>query len=144
MSDQRVPNRDVNAAARVALAISLRLQKMPFDQIAKKCGYKDESGARKAVKREMHRVVAQGVDELRMEELQILDKLHGECWSLAMDKENKGRLFAFDRLLEISKDRRKLLGLDVKPEENENTNLVVIREVPAGLLVEADSAGGVK
>jgi len=134
MSDQRVPNRDINAVARVTLALSLRAQKMPFDQIARQCGYKDESGARKAVKRELHRIVVQGVDEMRMEELHMLDTLQAIVWEQIVippdekqedeDEEKPKRkrkksgvnLFAVDRILAISERRCKLMGLDVKPD----------------------------
>lgn len=133
MSHQSSPNRDENAKARVALALSLRSKKLPYEQIAHQCGYKDESGARKAVKHALERTVVKNVEELRAEELVMLDRLHQECWELAMDKDNKGRLFAVDRVLAISERRCKLMGLDIKPEEAEPRQ-VIIREVPQGLL----------
>jgi len=49
------------------------------------------------------------------------------------NEESSVNLWAVDRLLELSRDRRKLLNLDVQPEESVGPQLI-IREVPAGLL----------
>ena len=73
---QRLPhNRDVNAAQRAALAVKLRTSKLTYDQIARQCGYSDRASARKAIMRELERVVVTNVDELRREELATLDVL---------------------------------------------------------------------
>ena len=120
VSHQRVtnpPTRDANAAQRVALAVKLRTSKMTYDAIAKQCGYSNASACRKAVQRELDRVVVTNVDTLRREELMMLDSLQVECMKLALDKENKGRLFAIDRILSISERRCKLMGLDKRPDE---------------------------
>jgi len=131
MSDMKSPNHDLNAVARVTLAMSLRAKKMSWSQIAVQCGYKGgESSARKAVQRELDRVVVRNVEQLRAEELYMLDKLHAECYELAMDKENKGRLFAVDRLLAISERRCKLMGLDAKLEETKSGPKVIVRQIP--------------
>ncbi len=99
---QGVINRDVNAATRAVQAVQLRMQKLTFAEIATRCSYASAGAARKAILREMNRVVIANVNELRREELAMLDALHSECWELAMDKKNKGRLWALDRLLTIS------------------------------------------
>lgn len=108
----QVVNRDVNAATRAAMALDLRAQKLSYDEIAKRCGYADRSACRKAVMRELERSVVGNVEELRREEAAMLDKLHEEVWPLVLDKANKNRLFAVDRVLHISERRSKLLGLD--------------------------------
>ena len=127
--------RDVNAAARASLALQLRLQKLSYEEIAQRVGYANKGVCFNAVQRAMNSVIVRDVENLRAEELAILDKLHSEAWELAMDKSNKGRLFAFDRLIELSRDRRKLLNLDLKPEEIA-ANVTIIREVPVGYLDE--------
>lgn len=128
------PNRDVNAANRAVLALKLRAAKLTYDQIAQQCGFSDRSACRKAIQRELDRVVVSNVDELRREENFMLDQMHTECWQLFMDKKNQYRLYAADRLLQISEARRKLMGLDIPVDEAQNANLVVIREVPSGYL----------
>jgi len=86
------------------------------------------------VQRELQRVVVKDVEELRTEELAILDRLHSECWVVAMDKSNKSRLFAVDRLLAISEARRKLMGLDASTDSTLNAGMVVVREIPQGYM----------
>jgi hypothetical protein len=124
------PNRDVNAGNRASLAIKLRASKMTYDQIAAQCGFADRSACRKAVMRELQRVVVADVEELRREECYTLDMLQTECMKLALDKDNKARLFAVDRCLAIMERRSRLMGLDIKPDENINNNITVVREVP--------------
>jgi len=119
---QGVPRRDVNAAERVAMAIELLKQRLTYDEIARICGYSDRKSAWNAIQREMQRRIVPKIDEYRAQELDILDKIHQKVWEVAFDiadKEGdiKTNLWAVDRLLELSKDRRKLLNLDVKPEE---------------------------
>jgi AraC-like DNA-binding protein len=114
---QGIPNRDVNATMRVAEAIKLRVKKFTYQEIADQCGYSDASACHHAVQRELQRIVVENIEELRREESIIYDRLHAECWELAIDKGNKGRLFAVDRLISISERRAKLMGLDVRPDE---------------------------
>lgn len=132
--NQRVPNRDINAAQRAVHALSLRAQKLTYEEIASKTGYSSASACRKAVMREMDRCVVKNVESLRSEELFILDSLHSAVWlsifpgddTESEDEEDekpsrkKGKqklnLFAVDRLLAISEARRQLMGLDAKPD----------------------------
>jgi len=51
-----------------------------------------------------------------------------------MDENNKGRLFAVDRLLAIAERKARLMGLDVPTNTNINAQQVVIREVPPNYL----------
>ena len=139
MDTQGVPNRDVNAAQRAATAVSLRARKLTFEQIASMCGYGSASSCRKAILREMNRVVISNVDDLRREELLILDRLHQECWEMALDKKNKGRLWAIDRLIQLSERRSKLMGLDQTPDMALMTSMVVVREVPSGYLAPVEA-----
>jgi hypothetical protein len=122
----------VNAAQRATLALKLRAEKMSYDQIAHRCGYADRGTAHKAVQRELQRVVVANVEELRQEEVNTLDVMQSECMRLFLDRENKGRLFAADRLLAIMERRARLLGLDLKPEQAIAAAQVIIRETPAG------------
>jgi hypothetical protein len=136
MTTQRVQPktpRDVNAAMRVAEAIKLRAKKVPYDEIAKQCGYADKASCYNAIQRELQRIVVEDIDELRREELHTYDVWQAEVSTLFFDKDNKGRLFALDRLLAISEARRKLLGLDQDKTAAVKTP-TVIRELPAGYL----------
>jgi len=131
---QRVPNRDVNAAQRASQALALRARKLTYEQIARETGYGSASACRKAVLREMNRVVVTNVEELRREQLHELDQLQQAIWKLAMDESHKGRLFAVDRLLAIMERRARLMGLDQEAQSTIAAAQVVIREIPAGYL----------
>lgn len=109
--------RDIMATERAKQAIALRKQGYTLEEIATMCGYQDKSGAYRAIKRELDRVVVDEVVELRKLELMRLDEMYVECHALFMDKKNKGRLFAADRLLAISESRRKLLGIDKRADD---------------------------
>lgn len=125
------PTRDANAAQRVALAIKLRSTKMTYESIAVQCGYSNASACRKAVMRELDRCVVKAVDELRLEELDSLEKLELECWKIFADKERKrGQLFAVDRILQIKDRRAKLMGLDRKADDT-HSGATIIRQYGA-------------
>jgi hypothetical protein len=140
VSSQRVsnaPTRDVNAVARVELAIKLRATKMPYEAIAKQCGYGSASACRKAVMRELDRCVVKNVEALRTEEADSLERLEQECWKIFYDKERqKGQLFAVDRILQIKERRARMLGLDTPVDAAMAMNQIIIREVPQGWIAQ--------
>jgi hypothetical protein len=136
---QGVTNRDVNAANRAVMAVQLRAQMLTYEEIAKRAGFANAGTCRKAIMRELDRTIVKKVDELRLQELSMLNQLHDEIWQLFINKANKGRLFAADRILAISERRSKLMGLDIKADEAISANMVVIREVPNGYLGEVKS-----
>ena len=109
-------NRDVNATLRVAEALKLRAQKLTYQEIADRCGYANPASAHRAIQRELQRIVVANVEDLRREEAHMYDIAHGECWEAFMTKSNRSRFFAYDRVLETSKERRKMMGMDVKPD----------------------------
>jgi hypothetical protein len=151
---QEVINRDANATNRAALAVRLRAQRLTFDEIAQRAGYASPGAARNAIQRELQRTISESTDELRREELDMLNRLHAAVWPLAVPedmqdlqvhddddeetkKKKRSHLFAVDRVIAISDRRSKLMGLD-KPTNTNNiaANQIIIREVPAGLLPE--------
>jgi hypothetical protein len=119
---QGVKHRDVNAAERVYMAIDLLKQRLSYREIAQRCGYASGGAAYNAIQREMKNRIVPKIDEYRIQELDILDTIHQKVWKVAFETEDKEgeiktNLWAVDRLMELSKDRRKLLNLDVRPEE---------------------------
>ncbi len=178
------PTRDMLAAQRANLALSLRIEgvgyeeiahrcgyasrgaahravqremdrtivsnieELRYEEIAHRCGYASRGAAHRAVQREMDRTIVSNIEELRYEELEKLNRLHRAVWPLVVSpasledaqpdqadqqeeadtaQQNKrGRkkkyegtpdLWAVDRILAISEAKRKLMGLDVSPEE---------------------------
>lgn len=111
--------RDVNAAIRASLAVKLRAQqRLSYDEIARQCGFSNRGAAHNAVQRELQRNISTNVEEMRREELATLDYLTMECLKRLRDEEYaKAKLFAVDRLIALSERRSKLMGLDMRPDE---------------------------
>lgn len=104
---------DINAAEKATLALSLRKEGYSLDVIAKQCGYADRSGAFRAIKRELNRIPAQGVADLRkMEEMRLDDAL-----KVVYPKMQSGDLWAIDRFVAISKRRSEVTGMDARPDD---------------------------
>lgn len=119
-------NRDVNAAQRAVMALELRAKKMTYADIAAQCGYATASACRKAVLRELDRVVVSNVEELRREEAAKLDQLEAMCWErLEEEGFEKAKLFAVDRIIQISDLRAKLFGLYAKADESMRTGTII-------------------
>lgn len=138
-SHQRVtnpPTRDVNAATRAATALKLRAELLTYEEIARRCGYASPSAARKAILREMDRTIVRNVEELRDAELHMLNIMHSKCWQKFMDEKNPWAYSEVERILKISDRRCKLMGLDTPVDSALMSNVVVVREVPQGLLGE--------
>lgn len=127
--------RDVNAAIRASLAVKLRAQqRLGYDEIARQCGFASRGAAHNAVQRELARNLSTNIEELRREELATLEYLEQTVLKRMRDEQYaKSQLFAIDRLLQISERRSKLMGMDAQKDERP-ANLVVVREVPHGLL----------
>ena len=134
-----VKTRDVNAAIKLETALKLSTQGHSWDYIAAQAGFASRGAAHNAVMRELNRNIAKDVDELRTRELHLLAQMQVEIWTLFMDKNNKGRLFAADRLLAISERRAKLMGLDQSTNAAIAAAQVVIREVPSGYLAGVEA-----
>lgn len=133
--------RSLETAQRDSLAAELRARSLSYKDIAVKLGYENESGAFKAVQRALAAVPVEAVAELRAIEAQRLDALSRRLWAVldtrypltAPDRvfvnkdgesvpDPRPVIAAVDRLLRISEQRRRLLGLDApapKPAEDE-------------------------
>ncbi len=130
--------RDVNAGIRASLALKMRAQqRLSYDEIARQCGFASKGAAHNAVQRELSRTINQSVNEMRREELASLDYLEEQCLKrMRSETHEKAMLFAVDRVLQIKERRSKLMGLDVKPDE-ELTNQhyekrIVLIDTPVG------------
>jgi hypothetical protein len=113
------------------MAIKLRSTKMTYEEIASRTGYSNASACRKAIMREMERCVATNVNELRTEELDSLERLEHQCWTIfADDARQKSQLFAVDRILQIKDARAKLMGLYARADALP-PGATVVREIGA-------------
>lgn len=133
-----------------ALALRLRLSGATYPDIAKQLGYAGPSGAHAAVDRELRRRLTEPADQLRAIELLRLDRMQAALWKVltsplalgleianggdADDAENaaaalakKVQFFelekAIGRLLQISKRRADLMGLDAPKKVDITTQI---------------------
>ena len=121
--------RKVNANERQRQALELRKGGVDYATIAQHLGYKDQSGAWRAVNRALTATLQEPADELRKLEVERLDAMY---LAVATGIRN-GNLGAIDRGIRIMERRAKLLGLDapIKTEADVSlTNLL------AGCLVD--------
>ena len=135
-----IQNRDINAAQRAKQALELRAQLLSYDEIAQRCGYATRDAARKAILREMNRVIVRNVEELRDAELHMLNLLHAKCWQRFTDPKNPYSYSEVERILKISERRAKLMGLDIPIDQAIAMNQIIVREVPQGLLQVVEQA----
>ncbi len=122
---QSRPN-DVNEALRVAQALHLRRMGYTYAEIASQVGYADHSGARKAIKRELAKIVREEAKELKAHLVQIqLDRIEYALRYAVMPKleQGKDQLFAVDRMLALLRHQADLLGLYPKPGETEGSGV---------------------
>ncbi len=103
------------ARKREADALELRLGGATYEQIAGRLGYKNRSGAMRAVQRALDKLISpENVESLRQLELERLDRLLLGIWSSAV----RGNPPAIDRVLKILERRARILGIDA-PERRE-------------------------
>jgi predicted XRE-type DNA-binding protein len=110
--------RNLNRTQRRQMAVKLRLQGMTFTEIGEAMEI-DRSSAYRLVKGELDRLNEQSQELTfyhRELELQRLDAALNAIWPQI----EAGDLLAIDRLIKISQQRSKLLGLDA-PEKIEQT-----------------------
>jgi hypothetical protein len=104
----------IEATARAAEAVRLRIQGLSFDAIAERVGYKSRQAAFDAVKRALEAILREPSDELRELDLRRLDELLLGQWPAAQS----GDPDAVDCCLRILSKRWRLLGLDQpRPQE---------------------------
>jgi len=107
MGNSKSGNNALAALERERQALVLRKGGATFEAIAAHLGYRNHSGAYKAVRRAMRRTLQEPADELRALEAARLDDLQRGLWAAAC----QGDGTAVDRVLTIMARRADLLGL---------------------------------
>ncbi len=123
--------RAMSIAEKRVKAAELRIQGLNFSEIAKQVGYANPSGAYKAVVEVMASAERETGTELLELELQRLDEMLQSVWEGA----RKGILFNVDRVLKISEQRAKLLGLGPQKLELSGPGGGPIETAQAGLVI---------
>ncbi|MBN2498268.1 MAG: hypothetical protein JXR96_26995 [Deltaproteobacteria bacterium] len=107
--EARLSPRRAAAALRAARALELRASGLSYDQIARELGFRDHSGAHRAVAGALERAQSEPAEECRQVELDRLDRLLLAHWKKRAEPEH-ARI-----ILSISERRSRLLGLDRLP-----------------------------
>ncbi len=89
-------------------ALELRKAGVSYQRIAETLGYKDASGAWRAVKSALKKTLQEPAAELRTLEIERLDAMLSAIWASV----KQVQYGAQDRALKIMERRAKLLGLD--------------------------------
>lgn len=97
-----------DAAARAVQALDLRLSGMDYGEIAARLGYKDKSGAWRAVQGELRKARQDRADEVIALDLARTDRLLHAMWGKAI----AGDTAAFDRVVKVLERRARYFGLD--------------------------------
>lgn len=98
----------LDAIGRQRQALELRKTGMNFQHIADQLGYRDASGAWKAVTKALKESIKEPADSVRLMELARLDAMLVGIWTQA----KSGNTNAIDRALKIMDRRAAYLGLD--------------------------------
>ena len=114
---QKQASEDLNLALREKQVLDLRLKGLEFEAIAETVGYYDRSGAHKAYKRALARIPVAETQPARVLEDMRLNVALDAIWEKVKD----GDLWAVDRLVALTKERRALWGLDKPPQKAEPT-----------------------
>lgn len=123
-------SRDVNAAARVKIALDLALAGNDWDAVARGAGYPSRGTAFKAVQRELQRTLRPACEDYRSLELRRLDALLTVYWPKAMS----GDGWSMDRVLHLMERRAAYLGLDMARDANQQQAQMMIVAVPAPVM----------
>ncbi|QDU60012.1 hypothetical protein Pan216_08490 [Planctomycetes bacterium Pan216] len=102
--------RTITAAAcsRQERALELRKAGLSYEEIAEKVGYSNRRSAHQAVTSALRKSSRETTEEVRLLELERLNRLLVSVWSSALKGDEK----SIDRALKILERRGKLLGLD--------------------------------
>lgn len=119
---------EVDALDNQRKALELRKAGVSYQRIAESLGYKDASGAWRAVKAALKKTLQEPSDDLRRLEVERLDAALSAVWASVM----KGQYGAVDRFLRIQERRARLLGLDAPAKldlNNKGVQKVIIEYV---------------
>jgi hypothetical protein len=103
----------IEATARAAEAVRLRVQGFTFTEIAKRAGFRSKQSAFDAVRRALEATLREPCDALRELDLIRLDAI----WEVQFANAMNGDVQAANCCLKVLQQRARLLGLDMSPKE---------------------------
>lgn len=124
---------DWQAAPRAAQALRLRRMGYTYAEIAERCGYKEESGARKAIKKASQNIIQDEARELVQWQADALE----EAIRLVRERirrDDQYSLFAVDRLAPLLKRHSELFGIDAPKPDSQNAQQMTLVAIEAPLM----------
>lgn len=129
-------------------AVDMRRAGVSWDAIARALGYSDSSHAHKSFMVYMREYPRESIEDARQVELDRLDQLQAAIWQQCLASGSTNQHWAIDRMLKISDQRARLLGLNAPVRQEvsvitESTVDQAIRDLQTQLEAQA-AASGVK
>lgn len=121
MGNQGRQPHDHNAAMREQQVLQFRIDGLEFEEIAKRTGYQDKSGAYKAYKRAISRIPKPQAEEEIQNQLMRLNR----AVKALKTKIETGDTWAIEKLIAIEDRRAKLLGLDAKGDGAQPGQMII-------------------
>ena len=112
-TESKTSPRRLAALEKQRKALDLRLAGADFTQIATTLGFRDRSGAFRAVEAAMNRVVQPGAEALRKANMERLNRMRLANWPAAI----KGDKDAIGVELRLQEREARYLGLDTQPSD---------------------------
>lgn len=133
-------------AERDQRAVDMRRAGVSWDAIARALGYSSSGRAHSAFLSYMSSYPRESIDDARQVELDRLDQLQAAIWQQCLASGSTNQHWAIDRMLKISDQRARLLGLNapVRQEVSVITESTVdraISDLQAQLEAQAAAAG---
>lgn len=117
----KLATRRLQAAEKRIRALALRRIGFSYAQIAREVGYRNKGGAYEAVMQELNEGRAEATEEVRLLELERLDRLQAALWPKAVGNPQQGDapdLPSLDRVLKIMERRAAISGLNTQRIEH--------------------------
>jgi len=108
--DRHTVDARLTAAQRADEALRLRLNRVPYRDIARRVGYSNPGSAYRAVERALKNLPRENALALRTQELETLDAVQSKIMGRILDAKSPD-LWAIDRVLAIMDRRARLMGL---------------------------------
>lgn len=155
MPSKKPPRRDPEAALRASRALAAYLRTGSYEESAKEAGYASRGAARTAIQRELDRTVSADVEELRQLFFTRYQTVIAAIWQSCLGNPNapepdydvddfdtikekmkarRPNLFAIDRFNELTREARKMMGVDVQQAVLVTPpNIIISEEVAAAI-----------
>lgn len=118
---------DNHGTARAEQALRLRVLGYTYAEIAARCGYRDHTGAMKAIKKLQSRYVREETRTLVDRQHERIEIAINAVMVAIVDWPPQKKLWAVDRLTPLLKREAELMGMDApKPDASQGAQMLVI------------------